>query len=303
MATTTLNSSRLLSLVIAAACIISQMECTFGQDSGSLKVAADFYRAGQMAVERKNYERAVEHFTKAIVLAPDFLTAIVERGDAYVLICNYDKALADYDAAIKLNQDDPGGYFGRGRVYHYKKDYTKAVDAYNEAIRRNPEYPDFYDWRGMAFRKLREYEKAIVDYTRALELAPNRPGVLYNRGNAYKANGNYAKAIADFNEAIRLDPKDALAHNNLALLLACCPERSLRDQARALKLATTACELTEWKDMALLDTLAVAHAANGQFVEAVKWAEKAFELAPPAVKPEIRSHIDLFMAGKPYQAQ
>jgi len=61
--------------------------------------------------------------------------------------------------------------------------------------------------------------------------------------------------------------------------------------------------LTGWKDGAMLDTLAAAYAETGDFPNAVKWAEKAIELAPKEIKGELRSHLDLFKAHKPYHEE
>ena len=44
--------------------------------------------------------------------------------------------------------------------------------------------------------------------------------------------------------------------------------------------ATTACELTPWKDWHALNSLAAAYAEAGKFTNAVKWQEKVVEIAP-----------------------
>jgi len=49
----------------------------------------------------------------------------------------------------------------------------------------------------------------------------------------------------------------------------------VRDGARAIQLATKACELTEWKNGGYLDTLAAAYARSGDFAQAVKWEEQS----------------------------
>ncbi len=267
------------------------------------KIAADYWRAGVMATEKQDYDLAIDRFTEAIRLVPDYVTALVDRGDAYLVKKDYDKAMADFDAAVRINPKDPGGYFGRGRVSYAKKDYERAISAYDEAIRLNPHHADFYNGRGMAYRKQKKYEAAIADYTQAIKLEPKEPGHYYNRGNAYKANKEFEKAIADLNEAVRLDPKDFQARNNLALLLASCPNASLRDGKNAVQHATKACELTDWKDADMLDTLAAAYADTGKFDLAVRWAKKALDLAPDEYKEEIQSHVDLFQSRRPYRSE
>ena len=44
-----------------------------------------------------------------------------------------------------------------------------------------------------------------------------------------------------------------------------------------------------------------AYAKNGDFDEAVKWQEKAIELAPANEKADLRSRLVLYKSGKPFR--
>jgi tetratricopeptide (TPR) repeat protein len=122
---------------------------------------------------------------------------------------------------------------------------------------------------------------------------------------AYKVKGDYAKASADYEAALQLDPGYWNAHNNLAWLLASCPEDGLRDGEKAVKHATAACELTGWRKGICLGTLAGAYAELGRFDEAVRWQVKAGEDAEyrqkEGAKAELR--VDLYRQGKPFRDQ
>lgn len=273
------------------------------QNDQGHKVAADLWRAGVMAAEKQDFDRAIDRFSEAIKLVPDFVTALVDRGDAYLEKEDCDKALADYNAAVRINPKDPGGYFGRGRVHYAKRDYELAIAAYDEAIKLNSNNAAFYNSRGMAYRKLRKYDAAIADYTKAIKLEPKDGTTYYNRGNAYKAKKEFEKAVTNLKESIRLNPKDFQARNNLALILASCPKDNLRDGKAAVEQATKACEQTDWKNSDMLDTLATAYAESGNFGEAVRWAKAALEAAPDEDKAEIQSHLDLFQSRRPYRSQ
>ncbi len=89
--------------------------------------------------------------------------------------------------------------------------------------------------------------------------------------------------------------------NELAWLLATCPDDKYRDAKRSVELATKACELTGWRQWNNLDTLAAAYAETGNFTEAVKWQEKALELVPGQRKPEIAHRLELYKSGTPYR--
>lgn len=113
--------------------------------------------------------------------------------------------------------------------------------------------------------------------------------------------GDFEKAIADLGKAIRLDPENPNLLNERAWLRATCEEESFRDGRQAVADATEACELTEWNDPKIVDTLAAAYAESGNFEEAVKWQRKAVELAPAEMKTELSSRIELYQAGKAYR--
>jgi tetratricopeptide (TPR) repeat protein len=115
---------------------------------------------------------------------------------------------------------------------------------------------------------------------------------------------NYEKALRDHNEAIRLDPKNAKAYNARAWVWATCPSATFRDGKKAVESASRAVELAANKTN--FDTLAAAHAENGDFAEAVRWQEKV--LADPNVIGDgdyfgYRQRLELYRDKKPYRQE
>src|SRR5262249_10177155 len=109
------------------------------------------------------------------------------------------------------------------------------------------------------------------------------------------------EAAAHCAEAMRLDPGDTEAYNNLAMVLAACPDATYRDGKRAVDAATRACALTGWKSPYFLDTLAAASAEAGGFDAAVGWQTRAIELLREEwKKADYRTRLALYQAKKPY---
>lgn len=126
--------------------------------------------------------------------------------------------------------------------------------------------------------------------------------VLGSRGRAYAGKKEYAQAIADEREAIRLYPNGDEVRNQLAWLLATCPEASVRDGKQAVELAQRACQLEGWKRGSVLDTLAAAYAETGDFDQAIAWQQKAVDLhdVPKATLKKMSQRLALYQQHRPY---
>ncbi len=145
-------------------------------------------------------------------------------------------------------------------------------------------------------------QQAFDYYSEQIRLAPTQARNWAKRGLVRQDQADFEDAIEDFVEAILLDPNYASALNNIAWLRATCPTERYRNGTLAVGYAKRACELTSWNDFSRLDTLAAAYAQLGDFTNAVTYQEKAIALATNAAeKQELRSHLTLYKAGKPYR--
>ena len=163
--------------------------------------------------KRKESEKSIEDYTKAIELKPDLAEAYNNRGLMYNSIREYGNAIADFNTTLELKPDLVEAYYNRGGTYYEQGNYDHAIEDCNIAIRLKPEYPDPYKNRGLAYVKMKEYNRAVEDFNKAIELNPDDADAYNNRGLAYGRNGKHDCAIEDFNRAIDLKPDYALAHN------------------------------------------------------------------------------------------
>jgi protein O-mannosyl-transferase len=154
------------------------------------------------------------------------------------------------------------------------------------------------------FLSQNKFDMAVIEYQEYLKIKPHTAVILNMLGVALSRQGKYDEAVKPFEEALRIKPDWVEPMNVLAWTLAVDPKMTSHNPDKAVKLAQRACELTGNKIPELLDTLAVAYAAAGDFDKAVKTSQKALELCKSAeqktLKKEIENRLDLYKAGKPY---
>ena len=109
-------------------------------------------------------------------------------------------------------------------------------------------------------------------------------------------------AINHYRKGLVIDPSNNAARNNLAWILATSANQDLRNAVEALIIATKLNADTGNKVPQVLDTLAAAQAANGQFMKAAKSAEMAiFQLKNNSkLKQTIQNRLNLYKNGKAF---
>ena len=95
----------------------------------------------------------------------------------------------------------------------------EAIQLFSEALELNPNHPDIYSDRGVAHLHNMDKENCFKDLNKAMELQPEYSFRYAARGYAKNKFGDTPGAILDYEKAVELDPDDAVAHNNLGLLL------------------------------------------------------------------------------------
>jgi tetratricopeptide (TPR) repeat protein len=168
--------------------------------------AAPYYERGCDYLSKNATDKAIADLTKAISIDPGMSSAYGMRGSAYEQVGDLDRALADYTEAAKLRPDFFLPYFDRGHIYSNKKDFDRAIAEYNKAIELKPDEAMLYAGRGFAYGGKKDYDRGIADYNKAIELKPGEASFYANRGYFYDCKDDCKRAMADYDKAIELDP-------------------------------------------------------------------------------------------------
>lgn len=199
---------------------------------------------GCALAEAGNVSEAIQHFLASININPSNAQALCNLGRAYLALGNPQCALRYFEHAVKLRPN-------------------------NTAIRRN---------YAAALIALGQHDKAAAQLRHVLALEPDTETHLWLASLAMNS-ARYTLASNHLAAAVTLAPENPDAINNLAWLLATCPDPAVYNPQLALTLAQRASKLTHHTNPIILGTLAAAYAESGDSNSAVTTTEIALNLA------------------------
>jgi tetratricopeptide (TPR) repeat protein len=217
----------------------------------------------------QDFAEAAQEFQTAVECDPNSADARVNFGHVLMMAGKFPEAEAQFRAALKIEPYD-----------------SQAHKVYADLLEKEGRNAE-------AFYHLQITELFHPDFQRCLQ-----PAVLeYQTGHPRQAVAYFRKALA-----FQTDPE---VLNNLAWILATCPDDSVRNGSEAVRDAEQACDLTMYKRPGMIGTLAAAYAEAGRFPEAVSTAQTALNLATDAGDTQFadqnRQLLQLYRAGKPYR--
>jgi tetratricopeptide (TPR) repeat protein len=260
---------------------------------------------GSLLESRGQYSHAMHHYAEALRIKPDFAYAHNNLGSMLAEQGRLDEAIGHYKEALRLKPNYADAHSNLGVALGKQGRLREAMDQYTQALQLRPDHVEARYNLGLALEKQGKTQQAIDQYEQVLRLDPGHVKAHNNLGSALAGLGKIDQAIAHYRKGIALKPDWPESYNNLAWLLATCPQAKFRDGPEAVRLAQRACELTRDERPEFLDTLAVAYAEAGRFDQAVLVARKGIDLAThlgqEALANEIREHLRMYEAGRPYR--
>jgi tetratricopeptide (TPR) repeat protein len=183
--------------------------------------------------------------------------------------------------------------------------YANPATLWQATVQANPESFLAHSSLGSLLFRSGKTAEAEAEYETALKIEPNFDDAHYDLGNIYLQTGRPAKAIAEYRRVVEIRPNFVLAYNNMAWVLATCPQASLRNGAEAVEYAKRANQLSRGRNPSIMATLGAAYAESGQFAEAISTAQEALRIAvrqhdEVGIK-ELGRQLDFYQKGTPYR--
>ena len=226
------RSHRLLLLALLFQLISPTL--SFCQDQYLLAKADSLYRIGEELFSSKDYDKAIESFSKVLELIAkageeesDLMVNILEKlGDSHYYLGDYSTALEYYLRKIRIvekpsNRDDVKWAQCLNEIgvcYKNLGDYAKALEYHQQTLairekvygKEHPSYATSLNNIGNCYSDLRDYAKALEYYQQSLTIRekalgkehPNYASSLNNIGNCYRNLGDYAKALEYYQQSL-----------------------------------------------------------------------------------------------------
>ena len=247
---------------------------------------------------------AIESYRQVLAIEPDHPKANNNLAVAYQQTGELARAIQHYQKQLAVTPMDARAHANLGAALFEQGRTQAAADAFGRALELDPEWVPALEGRGDIARARGRRQDSERLYRRALGLQPGAPGAHYGLGALRLAEGAEAAALVHFRKAVQGEDAYTGVLNDDAWRLATDPDAAVRAPRQALVLATLANQLAGQQVPELLDTLAAAQAANGDFEQAAQTLERALALAAGGSAarylPEFRQRLALYRRGEAY---
>lgn len=102
--------------------------------------APAYQQLGHIAEKEEDQQEALRNFNEAIRVKPDYIAALISRGDLYMTMNKPDEALADYSKALAVPPKSNEPWFSyrlhmsRAAIYMAKQMTPEAIASYHAAL-------------------------------------------------------------------------------------------------------------------------------------------------------------------------
>jgi serine/threonine protein kinase/tetratricopeptide (TPR) repeat protein len=191
--------------------------------------AFELYSKGRTYLERRevrdNIDYAIQMFSEALKLDPEFAPAQAGLGEAYWLKYEatreevwVERALAASDHALVLDPYQPQVHVALGIVYHGTNRVERAIEEFERAIELQPLSDDAHRWLGRCYRQQGNAARAIEYFKKAIRIRPGFWDNYNDLGVCYYTLGRYEEAAEQFRRLITIQPDNFHGYDNLGAM-------------------------------------------------------------------------------------
>jgi tetratricopeptide (TPR) repeat protein len=249
------------------------------QGNDSPPIYIDNAKAANRAVNLPEFINITpDGLEKIEVPASDFYRIVDEASDLEKS-GDWAGSFAKWQKALEMDPEDARANNSVGVSLASVGKQQEAIPYFQKATQSHAEYPEAYYNLGMALNDTGRVDEAIVAWMNAVRLQPELAQAQESLGMAFYSQRKYSDAAARLRSAAELQPDRVFLLNLRAVILATCPDDSVRNGADAIRLAERAKTLTKGQNASVLDTLSAAYAEAGRFPDAIDTEQQAISIA------------------------
>jgi tetratricopeptide (TPR) repeat protein len=180
------------------------------------------YWLGRFFLEKRNLDRAVPEFQRAIKLDPDYAQAYSGLADAHITRANFtsgaDKQLYEesrglISRALELDSDLSAAHTSLAQLkYYYDWDWEGAERSFLRAIELDPNNVNAHQFYARLLATLGRYEEAIAEILRARDLDPRSADLAVPLFAILEKLGEYDQAMRVLQTSLEMDRESQIAH-------------------------------------------------------------------------------------------
>ena len=145
-----------------------------------------FYEQGLKLAELGRHQQAIDSFTDALWLQPDFPAAVIAQGIALYNSRRYEEAVACLIKGLESHPESDVAWYYRGVALSSLGNPQQALHCFQTVTSLKPQQPEGWFELGEVLFQLKHYGDAIKAYNKAIALKPDFQEALENRELASK---------------------------------------------------------------------------------------------------------------------
>jgi len=179
-------------------------------------LAKEIYLKAGAAFEDNRFDEAIDLYTQAIKIDPNYSSAYFNRALCYAILNRYDEAVKDAGKVMEIEPESYDAPYVMGIISEYQHDYVAAEEWYKKALAKNPNY---------------EQAKSRLDQLKAKTAKPVEvPGVTkapaqkeeyseteISEGQIKKTK--WHKATITFKDVVGMEKQKELIYDNIILAI------------------------------------------------------------------------------------